>query len=88
MSREPFALVVARKNWHILIDPDDVTATYQMNNGSLSYNIFIEEVMQMINISERHPECVPHTRHTRRPNITLYKIKPENNSWTNEETLL
>ncbi|KAI0805366.1 putative cytochrome P450 [Xylaria sp. FL0064] len=40
-SREPFALTA-----------EDVTATYKIDNGSLSYDIFAIEVMRMIGVSQ------------------------------------
>lgn len=51
-TREPFALTVAGRKWYILTKSEDVTSTYKIDNGSLSYDIFAIEVMRMLGVSE------------------------------------
>jgi hypothetical protein len=50
--REPYCLNVAGVKWYILTDGEDVTATYRINEGSLSYDIFAIEVMRMLGVTE------------------------------------
>lgn len=51
-TREPFLLTVAGQRWYILTNGEDVAATYKINDGSLSYDIFAVEVMRMLGASE------------------------------------
>ncbi|KAI1657937.1 cytochrome P450 [Daldinia decipiens] len=51
-SREPFALTAGGQKWYVLTKAEDVAATYKIDNGSLSYDIFAVEVMRMVGISE------------------------------------
>ncbi|KAH8722684.1 cytochrome P450 [Phaeosphaeriaceae sp. PMI808] len=51
-TREPYALTVAGQKWYILTSAVDVTSVYKINDGSLSYDIFVEEVMGMIGITK------------------------------------
>jgi hypothetical protein len=51
-TREPFALTVAGQKWYVLTKPEDVSATYKIDNGSLSYDIFAIEVMRMVGVTE------------------------------------
>jgi hypothetical protein len=51
-SREPFALTVAGQKWYVLTSGEDVAAVYKVNDGSLSYDIFAEEVLRMLGASE------------------------------------
>ncbi|ESZ95414.1 putative cytochrome p450 [Sclerotinia borealis F-4128] len=50
-TREPFAITIAGQKWYILTDADDVSATYKINDGSLSYEIFAREVFRVIGVS-------------------------------------
>ncbi|PVI01874.1 hypothetical protein DM02DRAFT_654123 [Periconia macrospinosa] len=51
-NRDAYALTVAGQTWYILTSPRDVASVYKINNGSLSYDIFVEEVMGMIGVSK------------------------------------
>ncbi|PSN65480.1 cytochrome P450 [Corynespora cassiicola Philippines] len=50
-TREPYALSVAGQKWYIITSPSDVASIYKIKDGSLSYDIFVEEVMYMIGIT-------------------------------------
>ncbi|RYP10555.1 hypothetical protein DL765_008059 [Monosporascus sp. GIB2] len=52
VAREPFTLTVAGQKWYIITKAQDVTSTYRIDDGSLSYDIFAVEVMRMVGISE------------------------------------
>ncbi|KAF7876406.1 hypothetical protein EAF04_001498 [Stromatinia cepivora] len=49
--REPFAITIAGQKWYVLTNAHDVSATYKINDGSLSYEIFAREVFRVIGVS-------------------------------------
>jgi hypothetical protein len=53
-----------------LTNPDDVTATYKINNGSLSYDIFTAEVIRMIGISKDGSRKAFQTEDPEKPGAT------------------
>ncbi|KAJ0120683.1 cytochrome P450 [Diaporthe amygdali] len=74
-SREPFALTVAGQKWYVLTKPEDVTSTYRIDSGSLSYDIFAVEVMGMVGITAEGIRKAFQTQHVSPDGTTIVRYK-------------
>ena len=51
-SRVPYTLTVAGQRWYIITSASDVSSIFKINDGTCSYDVFVEETMRIVGISK------------------------------------